>query len=56
MENREILKSNVKKEKEFKLSKREFVVEILSAIGFCAFAILLGTKKMLFEVFIKKIE
>jgi hypothetical protein len=38
MENREILKSNVKKEKEFKLSKREFVVEILSAIGFCAFA------------------
>ena len=51
MENREILKSNVKKEKEFKLSKREFVVEILSAIGFCAFAILLGTKKMLFETY-----
>lgn len=51
MENREILKASVKKEKELKLSKRELIAESLSALGFCAVAILLGTKQMLFETY-----
>ena len=49
MENQEILKANVKKERGFKLNKRELICETLSAIGFCAIAILLGTKEMMFE-------
>ena len=49
MKNQEILKANIKKEKEFKLNKRELIGETLSAIGFCAIAILLSTKKMMFE-------
>ncbi len=49
MENREILKAKIQKEGNFKLNKRELIRESLSAIIFCALAILLTNKKMLFE-------
>lgn len=51
MEKREFLKVNSKKESEFKVNKRELVVDSLSALGFCILAILLGTKKMLFDTY-----
>ena len=49
MENREILKAKIQKEGNFKLNKRELIRESLSAVVFCALAILLTSKKMLFE-------
>ena len=51
MENREILKAKVQKEKVFKLNKRELIAESLSAIGFCILAMLLGNKIMLFDTY-----
>ena len=51
MENREVLKANIKKEKEIKINKRELIAECLGAIGFCIISILLSTKKMLFETY-----
>lgn len=51
MENREILKANVQKEKGFKLNKRVLIRESLGALGFCVFGILLGTRQMLFETY-----
>lgn len=49
MENREILKANIKKERKIKFNKRVIVAESLVALCFCIVAILLGTKEMLFE-------
>ena len=51
MEQREFLKVGVKKETEFKVNKRELVADSLSALGFCVLAILLGSKKMLFDTY-----
>lgn len=51
MENREVLHTNLKKEKGFSLNKRELARDSIVAIGFCALAILLSSKKMLFETY-----
>lgn len=51
MENREILKAKIQKEKEFKISRRTLVIESLRALGFGALGILLGGKIMLFETY-----
>ena len=51
MENREVLKANIQKEKGLKANKREFIRESLGALAFCALAILLTSKTMLFETY-----
>lgn len=51
MENQETLKAKIEKKKEFKLNKRELILDSLRAIGFCALAILLSSKQMMFETY-----
>ena len=51
MENREILKSNIKKDDKVKVGKKELIADSVLAMGFCVLAILLGTKKMLFDTY-----
>ena len=51
MENREFIKSGIQKEKEFKVNKKELISESLCALCFGALAVLLGSKKMLFDTY-----
>ena len=51
MENREFIKAGIQKEKEFKVNKKELISESLCALCFGALAVLLGSKKMLFDTY-----